>query len=151
MSSHTKYAVAVLFMFVVSTFAVAQAKPAATDSSAAINKIEDAWCDATVKNDAAALDRILASDFVGVEPDGHSYTKADAIRNAKAGPSDYKSCKNEPLKVRFFGNVAVVQGREDLEMKDGSKSKLSFTDVFVRRAGKWQVTASQDTNVAADK
>jgi len=123
----------------------AGSQTAAKDDATAIRRVEAEWCDATVKNDVNALDRVLADDFLGTEVDGHPFTKADALGEAKSGPSQYTLCQNsDDLKIRFYGNVAVVQGSEGFEKRDGSRGKWVFTDVLVRRKGVWQVVASED-------
>jgi ketosteroid isomerase-like protein len=130
----------------------AASQSAAKDDAAAIWRVESEWCDATVKNDADTLDRVLADDFLGTEVDGRPYTREDAIREAKSGPSQYTLCQNsDDLTIRFFGAVAVVQGSEGFEKRDGSHGKWVFTDVLVRRKGLWQVVASEDILLPAAK
>jgi len=123
----------------------AQSKSSTNASAATIEHLEEAWCEAIVQNDADALDKILADDFLGTEIDGHHYTKQDSIHDAQGGPSVYAACeKPEDMKTRFFAAVAVVQGTEGFQRRDGSHGKWAFTDVFVRRKGLWQVVASED-------
>jgi ketosteroid isomerase-like protein len=123
----------------------AQSKSSAPARAATIERLEEAWCEAIVQSDADALDRILADDFLGTEVDGRRYTKQDSIHDAQGAPSVYAACeKPEDMKTRFFGEVAVVQGAEGFQRRDGSRGKWVFTDVIVRRKGLWQVVASED-------
>jgi hypothetical protein len=125
---------------------------AAKEDEAAIRRLEAEWCDSTVTNNVDELTRVLSDDFLGTEVDGHPYTKEDAIREAKSGPSAYTLCQNsDDLKIRFYGSVSVVQGSEGFEKRDGSRGKWVFIDVFVRRKGVWQVVASEDILVPAAK
>ena len=52
--------------------------------------------------------------------------------------------------VRLFGDTAVVTGRSRVGVAGATPGEvtLRFTDVFVRRAGSWQVVASHATRVA---
>ena len=52
----------------------------------------------------------------------------------------------DDIKVRVFGHTAVVTGTDDeITMKDGKKSSnhYGWTDVFVKRNGRWLAVASQ--------
>jgi hypothetical protein len=54
------------------------------------------------------------------------------------------------MKVRVFGDTAVVTGTDDeVTMKDGNKSRdhFAWTDVFVKRKGKWLAVASQTAQI----
>ena len=62
-----------------------------------------------------------------------------------------ESLQIDDVQVRTFGGSAVVTGRTRATGRyQGSSMSvtLRFTDVFVRRAGKWQVVASQATQLA---
>jgi len=54
------------------------------------------------------------------------------------------------MKVRVFGNTAVVTGtdteKSSYKGKDTS-GKYVWTDVFVQRNGRWQAAASQSVKV----
>lgn len=54
------------------------------------------------------------------------------------------------MKVRVFGDTAVVTGTDDeITMTDGKKSSDHYvwTDVFVKRNGKWLAVASQTVQI----
>ena len=54
------------------------------------------------------------------------------------------------MKVRVFGDTAVVTGTDDeISMEDGKKSTDHYvwTDVFVKRNGKWVAVASQTAQI----
>lgn len=147
---HLKSVLLVLAVSLLPVSALSQADR--KDDETAIRRLEAEWCDATVTNNVDELTRVLADDFLGTEVDGHPYTKEDAIREAKSGPSAYTLCQNsDDLKIRFYGSVALVQGTEGFEKRDGSRGKWVFIDVFVRRKGVWQVVASEDILVPAAK
>jgi ketosteroid isomerase-like protein len=57
----------------------------------------------------------------------------------------------DDLNVRVFGDVAVVTGRSILARSyQGKRASVTqrFTDVFVRRDGRWRAVASQGTQIA---
>ncbi len=54
------------------------------------------------------------------------------------------------MKVRVFGDTAVVTGTDDeIIMEAGKKSSdhYAWTDVFVKRNGKWLAVASQTAQI----
>ncbi len=140
------------------TIAVLAAPPspaAAADRAAdekVILKLENDWTAAVRARDVAALSAILAEDWVGNGQFGSS-TRAQALADLKSGDQKIESLSApHDMKVRFFGDVAVVTGAS--EEKSSWKGKDTsgnwvWTDVWVKRNGKWQAVASQSTLLVA--
>lgn len=108
---------------------------------------ETAWAQSVATSDASVVRRILADDVVWVL-DGEILDKAHAVTDAAAGPGDFLSNRLEYAHVRFFGDVAVVQGAEHWMRQGGRSGRFVWTDTWLRRNGEWQIIASQDTSVA---
>ena len=139
-------AVVVLLMSFVAS-AQAPAKGAAGDREQ-ILQIERDWIQSFVTMDVAANERIVADDFLGTEPDGKRITKADIVAEVKTGEALASNHLNEDdVTIRFYGQTAVVNGSESWKQKDGKTGRFIWTDIFVKRNGKWQVVASQDLEV----
>jgi Domain of unknown function (DUF4440) len=95
------------------------------------------------------LKDVIADDFQGTSPSGRRYGKDEAITtDAKSLERD---CNLGEVKVRFFGDsIAIAYGAESaVKAKDGKETKhcLIWTDTWLKRAGKWQIVAAQDTNI----
>jgi ketosteroid isomerase-like protein len=118
----------------------------------AITKLENDWAEALLKGDQAAIDRIVAPEWTLVGPDGKVQSKAQADSDLKAGTVKFESFKLNDLKVSVFKNTAVAQGLEteksSYKGKDTS-GQYRFTDVFIKRDGRWQAVATQITRVEA--
>jgi len=117
-----------------------------------IMQLERDWGDALTKHDIAALDRILADDHTVITKDGSVLTKAQEL--AKHGESADELFDFEPMKVRVFGDTAVVSGghREKSQYHGRDTSgHYRWTDLFVKRNGRWQAVASQLTRVEEGK
>jgi ketosteroid isomerase-like protein len=113
-------------------------------------QMEREWVDAAQKKDADTLNRILADDWVGQGPTG-TVTKAQALAELKSGESKLESITFGDMKVRVFEDTAVVAGTDDEKSSYKGKDTsghYTWTDVFVKRQGKWQAVASQSTRVA---
>jgi ketosteroid isomerase-like protein len=117
-----------------------------SDAERYIQESEAAWAASVATNDTSVVKRILADDLVWVL-DGRVIDKAAAVTGAANGPYDFLSNHLEYAHVRFFGDVAVVQGSETWTRKSGKKGRFVWTDTWVRRNGQWQIVAAEDVSV----
>jgi ketosteroid isomerase-like protein len=116
------------------------------DVEQTLMQIEDEWGKAFEKKDTAALDKILAADWVGQYPYG-SRTKQQLFEDIQTEAVKLSDVNSGPMKVRVFGTVAIVTGSDDSKLlykgKDYSGHDV-WTDVFVKRDGRWEAVASQN-------
>ena len=116
-----------------------------------LTDVENGWAEATVKGDVQALERLYTDEYLAIDPAGATYTKAQDIANVKSGNFKLATFKLDEVKVRVHGEVAVVTGRNTIKatyMGKDISGAYRFTDVFVKRAGRWQVLTTQGTAVA---
>jgi ketosteroid isomerase-like protein len=125
---------------------------ASEDVEKKIVQLERDWGDALAKRDLVALDRILGDDHSVITKDGSVLTKAQEL--AKHSESADALFDLEPMKVRIFGDAAVVTGghREKSQYNGRDTSgHYRWMDVFVKRNGRWQAVASELTRVEEGK
>jgi hypothetical protein len=96
------------------------------------------------------LKDVIADDFQGTSPSGSRYDKAKTVATGTKPLS--RDCQLGEVKVRFFGDsIAIAYGAESAvsKAKDGKETKncLIWTDTWLKRDGKWQIVAAQDTNI----
>src|ERR1035437_9177971 len=111
---------------------------------------ENDWTDAVKAKNAEKLGDILADGWVGLGWDGKTPDKAKALADLKAPGNSLDSFEMGPMKVRIFGNTAVVTGSDtekSAENGEDTSGKYIWTDVFVKQNGKWRAVASQSTKV----
>ena len=116
----------------------------------ALTQMERDWTEASLKKDVATLDKILADDWVGQGPTGTA-PKAEALADLKSGDNKLDSITLGDMKVRVFGDTAIVTGSDDEKSSYKGKDTSGhwiWTDVFVKRQGHWQAVASQGTLMA---
>ena len=77
-----------------------------------IRESERQWAESVANGDASVVERILADDFLGVDPDGSFYEKAKMVADTREAPKEFISNRLNDVKVRFFGDTAVAQGNE---------------------------------------
>ncbi len=136
---------------------VANAGPVAAQaaSSAAveeqIKKIEKDRFAAVTRADVAALDAVTSDDYTLIDRNGRVRDKAQTMNGIKTG--DIKITANEvsDLKVRVYGDTAVVTGRADTKGTIGGRDvsgPMLFTRVYVKKNGRWQSVAFQQTAIS---
>jgi len=132
-----------------------QAKKAAAPTSAVedqIKKIEKDRAAAVVRGDVAALEKLTTDDYTFINRNGQLAGKAQTMSALKSG--DIKITANEvsDLNVRVYGNTAVVTGRTDTKGTMAGRDisgPLLFTRVYVKKDGRWQSVAFQQTPVVS--
>lgn len=121
---------------------------AASGSQAqAVRALEEKWL--ANENDPAALDSILAADFVHALPFGF-ITKQQQIDFLRAHHFPETSRHFEDLRVRVYGGTAIANGVVVADSPEGgAPQKTVFTDVFVFRGARWQAVNAQENPYAA--
>ena len=105
---------------------------------------ERQWAESVATGDTSAIERILADDFVGVDPKGHLYTKRQMIDDTRNAPKYFVSNRLNDVKVRFYGTTAIAQGSETWEKRSGERGRFVWTDTWLQRNGRWQIVAAED-------
>ena len=138
----------VLVLLAFPSFAFADQPGKVTSTEKALLKIEEDLQAGILKGDWAVFDRYLAPGFVFVGPDGSMQDKAQWMADAKSGALKIESSRNEDMKVRVFADTAVVMYRSiDKGTFKGMdiSGQYRWTDVFIKRGGKWQIVSTQGT------
>ncbi len=108
--------------------------------------VEQQWL--AGEHDRATLEQILADDFLHPVSAGVFLTKAEHIDWAVAHrPAADVRQAFDHLRVRTYGDVGIVTGIVVSSASDGRQSRTVFTDVFVRRDGRWQAVNAQENGV----
>jgi ketosteroid isomerase-like protein len=124
--------------------------PPGASPEAQIEKLERDRQDAFVRGDIDALDRQTASDYTTINGTGRLSTKPQMMQNLRQGRTKVLSVTLEDLKARVYGDTAVLTGvYRDVNVRDGERREVHalFTRVFVKRDGRWQAVAYQQTPV----
>jgi ketosteroid isomerase-like protein len=91
--------------------------------------------------DAATLQPMLAHDFVYRTHFGAEADKTEFLTSVAAMPLEILSIRGDELKVNIYGETAVLTGVQHAEARplagETEESVVAFTDVFVRREGRW--------------
>ena len=120
-----------------------------------LKRVEEEWANAYLRHDAAALERILADEFITVGSNGQSHGKAQDIEELKSDSANYEYSTPYDLDIRVYGDMAVVIGRtKERGHYDSGRQFINeyrWTDVFVKRQGRWQCIAAQVASIPPPK
>jgi len=104
-------------------------------------KLEKAFAEAIVKNDLEGIGRLVADEWIIIDPDGGIVDRARFFEVIKSGALTHDMMESEDFRVRVYGDSAVVTA---LTRTNGKFMGQEFstqeraTDVFVKRDGRWK-------------
>lgn len=123
----------------------------ASRSRAEIVQLEKSWLRALQAGDVAELDRILAPDFVRPLPGSGSFigkTRMLAYFRRHPGPRAMGAHFTR-LNVWVYRGTAIARGiLTSVNPRSKQVRESLFTDVFIRRQGRWQAVSAQENSVA---
>jgi ketosteroid isomerase-like protein len=126
-----------------------------SESSTAVDEIlalEHARNDAILHGDSAALAAMTSDDYTFITLRGELRTKEEIVKGFATGTFKYESREISDLKVRIYGDTAVVVGRASQKGEENKKDysgAYRFTRVYVRQKGRWTTVALQTTREAS--
>ncbi len=128
-------------------------KPNYKEAEQYIRDSEKQWAESVASGDTGTIVRILADDFIGVDPDGNQYNKQKMVEDTYHAPQYFVSNHLNEVKVRFYDNTAVAQGNETWVRRSGDPltGRFVWTDTWVLRNGKWQIVSAEDLIAPANR
>ncbi len=114
-------------------------------------RAEEEWGRAMVRNDAEAIGRFMADDWTIIGPDGSMNDKARFLALVKSGALTHDVMDGDEVKVRVYGDAAVVTARG---ISGGKYQGQPFrvvervSDVWVRRNGQWRCVSTHLSRLA---
>jgi uncharacterized protein (TIGR02246 family) len=119
-----------------------------------ILQMEEVQDHAIMQNDADTLEHIYAPDFAYVNQYGELIPREKVLAGFRSAKAKFSTpMKHDDIHIRVYGDTAVLTGRStgtfnyNDKVSDGPRR---FTNVYVKRDGRWQLVAHQSTNVAKD-
>ncbi len=122
--------------------------PTQTNVEREILSLEEARNQAVLHGDVTALDRMTSDDYTFITLRGELRTKSDILKGFASGSFHYDSRQISDLKVRVYGDTAIVTGRSVQKGMENGKDysgDYRFTRVYVKEKGHWVTVALQTT------
>ncbi len=141
--------VVVVLAFIVAASALALAQ--ASNVEQTIKGLMEQVRQANLKGDAATFDKLLTDDYIWIKGDGTTSTKAEVLENFKSGKLKLDAVDVSDMKVRVYGDAALVNGTVNVKGHFGDtdiSGQSRFVRVWVKRKGQWQSVSLQNTRVA---
>jgi ketosteroid isomerase-like protein len=114
-----------------------------------IKKLNRGFLDAIVNRDTAALSKILADDFMLINPGGIKRNKADNLAGVLTPNQKVVSVDIDSAQVRMLsGEVGLISAWTTNVISSGgitTELKISYQDVYMKRKQGWQAVAAHVT------
>jgi ketosteroid isomerase-like protein len=116
-----------------------------------VKKLETDRAAASVKGDVAIMEKQTSDDYTFINLYGQMSDKSQMVNGFKTGRTKLTSNELSDVKVRVYGDTAIVTGKADIKGTLAGKETsgpIMFTRVYVKKGGSWQSVAFQQTRVS---
>lgn len=106
--------------------------------------------DAIRSRDRKTLERLYADDFTHTHAVGRVDNKSQRIAALVSGETTIESAEVDDMSIRTYGaTTAIVIGQSTIKGQGEGQSttRYRWLAVYVKRAGRWQIVASQATRI----
>ncbi len=107
----------------------------------------EAFKQALIHRDGAALGRLLHDDLQYTHSGGQFENKADVIKAITSGKSIIEKLEFSETTVRVYGSTALYKGRVDLYHSATNVVPMNVLHVWVNGPGGWKLVARQATRL----
>ena len=119
-----------------------------------IEGLESDWRQAQLTNNLSLVDRLLADDYLGISANGTLETKADELSRRRNGALKITQLELSDIKVRIYGDTAVVTSKADLVGKNGDRDisgRYRYTRVYSNRDGQWRIVSFEASKISGNE
>ena len=117
----------------------------------AVRQMEADFAAALVKGDTSALEAMTAKDYVFINSGGAVVPREMIISDLKSGRLKYHAHDLDDVRVRVYGQTAVVTARVALKATFAGQDisgTYRHTRVYTASGGKWRLVSAHATRVA---
>lgn len=114
-------------------------------------QLQNEWATARIRGDVAFLEKLYANEFRITAMNGSVVERAADIAVFATRDMKPERIEDDNMQVLLYDQVAVVTGREHVKgTYKGNPGDfiLRFTNVFVRRDGRWQMVTHHSTEIS---
>src|SRR5258708_30334433 len=109
-----------------------------------VRRWNEQWMESYVNRDFAFLHQHLSDEYVSTFPDGTVLDKKGEMELLQSGDVAFAAMKPLELKVRVYGETAVVNGRRAIKAegkRQEEKREFSFTGRCAQQHAQWRPVA----------
>jgi ketosteroid isomerase-like protein len=111
-----------------------------------IRRLDDEARAAVLRGDAAALEDLIAENYLVNNPLGQVLEKRQLLDAIRSGRIRHASYERQIEALRVHGDTAVVMGRETV-VDAGPVIQRRYTEVWLRTDGRWRAVARHANEV----
>ena len=114
-------------------------------------KLENAFAEAIVNNDLESIRRLVADDWIIIDPNGEIVDRTRFFEVIKSGVLTHNMMESKDSRVRVYGDSAVVTAVTRTKgkfMGHDFSTQERATDVLAKRDGRWQCVLTHLTRFA---
>jgi ketosteroid isomerase-like protein len=109
-----------------------------------LEALNEGFIRAVRTSDVQWFDDNLSQDFLNSNPDGTLIDRAAFLRQI-APPCPVAQLSVEDVRIRLFGDTGIAHGRTTYIKADGQPGAGRYTDVWLRRDGRWVCVSAHVT------
>jgi ketosteroid isomerase-like protein len=120
------------------------------DTGSDLKTLDAKLTDAFKASDVRTLDKYMDEDYILIDPRGGVHNKKQYLKHLTDGASKVKDLKETDVKVRVFGDTAVVTGLLQVKGKFDGKDispEYRWTRVYNKKGDEWRCVVEQHTFV----
>lgn len=117
---------------------------ATASDRANLEELNEAYVRAVEASDVRRFEQLLADDFLCSLGDGTLVDRQSFLERT-ANPAGISDLQAHDVRIQLLGDVAIVHGRTTYRMVGGHRGSGRYTDVWVRRGGRWQAVSAHVT------
>jgi ketosteroid isomerase-like protein len=107
-------------------------------------KLNEGYVASVQNSDVRWFDEHLSDDFLNTNPDGTLVGRAGFLAQI-ARPQAIKGLEPREVKIRLFGDIAIIHARTVYTKPGGQPGAGRYTDIWQKRAGRWVCVAAHVT------
>lgn len=119
----------------------------------AIQQIEDDWLQGERTTDVSVIERVLADDYVSLNPWGFGPSKTDLLEHLRprTGQAPPYTLQTENMHIYILDNVAFASFTKTYTAKEnGRVQREDNTHIFRKENGAWKLKISRPTLHSAE-
>jgi ketosteroid isomerase-like protein len=115
-----------------------------SDDLSALRELNDSYLESVKMGDVDRFREILADDFVCSTADGAVLDKTQFLE-LTSGPRSLRHLSADDVRIRLFGEVAIIHAATYYETMTGQNGRGRYTDIWSKRDGSWRAVAAHVT------
>ncbi len=116
-----------------------------------IDQLENQWSQAALDANTAAMNSLLADDYLAITPNGTLLSKDQTLASLRSGATHLTALRISDRKVRLYGKTAVVTSKAEVSGTSAGTDitgNYRYTHVDVRDAqGEWKIVSFEASRI----